>query len=877
MKPQEFLLACWHAFLFRLTGESTITVSTELDGRKFQELESAIGLFSKYIPLQSQIEPGLPFEKLVQQVAGSLAIARNWQEGFAWSHQESTIDADVGFDFADLSASSLAIDSLDACGEQFPLRLAARSRAQKITLELHFDASRFDAGVAARWCRNLARLVEGAAYDTACAIDRLPLFTAAERVQALSAGNQTKAEYPRARLVHELFEAQVLRAPDATALRCGEEAISYQDLNTRANQLAHRLRGAGAGPGKTVALCLERGASMIVALLGILKSGAAYVPIAGDQPQSRFTQQLGPAIAIVTEPKFRGLLAEFSGAIILADEDLTSLPGSNPDRLGSSEDIAYVIYTSGSTGVPKGVAVRHRNVVNYATFLAGLLQLEQQPAMHFATVSALTADLGNTSIFGALLSGGCLHVLPFDIATDAGAFTRYAQQYPVDVLKIVPSHLAALLNAGATAEMLPRRYLITGGEALTPALVARIRSLDPPCRLINHYGPTETTIGSLTYSLENEPERATATIPIGRPIANTRTYLLDAHREPVPSGARGELYIAGDGVAAGYLNDPARTGERFVTDLLDSAETMYRTGDFARSFADNAIEFLGRADDQVKIRGYRVELAEVEAVLNRHASVQRAVVIARPDERGDLRLIAYAVAHPDHAIETKALIDHLKQHLPEYMVPSAAVVLPKLPLTSNGKIDRQNLPEPEQVRTSKVAARTPTEAVIAGIWCEVLGRDQAGVTDNFFEAGGHSLVATQVISRMRRSLEVDPPLRLIFESPTIEKLARWVDETRLQGKGTLPPAITRAPRDQSLPLSLEQQRLWLINQIDPNSGVYNIIRALRMRGRLDANALERAINEIVKRHESQRTTFRWAGAQAAQVIAESLTLTLASR
>ena len=567
---------------------------------------------------------------------------------------------------------------------------------------------------------------------------------------------------------------------------------------------------------------------------------------------------------------------------VIRMDSLGGESSAEPELVGTAADCAYVLYTSGSTGVPKGVVVRSRNLVNYTCFIERLLALDQEPAgLHFATVSALTADLGNTSIFPALSSGGCLHLLPLDIATDALAFEQYTRRHPLDVLKIVPSHLAALLDAGGTSGILPRRYLILGGEALSPALVARVRATGAPCAVINHYGPTETTVGSLTYSLDvaTDSLRSGRTIPIGRPIANTRAYLLDAHREPVPLGVTGELYLAGAGVTAGYREDPERTAERFLPDLIDPASTMYRTGDRARYGTDGLIEFLGRADDQVKIRGYRVELAEIEGALAKHDSVRQAVVLARPDPRGDLRLIAYVVLIAGQTVDSQTLASHLKQSLPDYMVPSAIVVVAKMPLTANGKVDRQQLPEPEPLRTGSkaVAPRTAVEAVIAGIWCEVLRRESVGVTDNFFEAGGHSLVATQVISRMRRSLDVDPPLRLIFDSPTVAGLAEWVEAARQQGareESSALPRIVKAERGSTLPLSLEQQRLWLIHQMDPGSGVYNVVRALRLRGHLNLQVLERAINEIVRRHESQRTTFRPADGAGEQVVGPARALSL---
>jgi amino acid adenylation domain-containing protein len=460
--------------------------------------------------------------------------------------------------------------------------------------------------------------------------------------------NQTAADYPKLCL-QEWFEAQAARTPARPALRFGERVLSYRELNERANQLAHYLRRHGVGPDSLVGLAVERSAEMIVSLLAILKAGGAYVPLNPDNPKPRLAQQLQGVVALVAQQSMLPQLPPFSGLLLCLDGDpqpWTDQPRSNPEITTTPENLVYVIYTSGSTGVPKGVAVRHRNLVNYTHFITRLLELQQHPeGLQFATVSTLAADLGNTCIYPALVSGGCLHVIAYDVATDAQRLARYAETFPLDVLKIVPSHLAALLDSSEPSRLLPRRYLLTGGEALTRPLVDKLSASGAACELINHYGPTETTVGSLTLRMRAYKNSASDTIPIGRPIANTQVYILDPHQQPVPAGVIGELYIAGDGVTAGYLNQPDTTAERFLPNPFASpaAAPMYRTGDLARYRSDGLVEFLGRSDDQVKIRGFRIELGEIESVLAQHAAVKQAVVLARPDPRGDKRLVAYVV------------------------------------------------------------------------------------------------------------------------------------------------------------------------------------------------------------------------------------------
>jgi len=445
--------------------------------------------------------------------------------------------------------------------------------------------------------------------------------------------------------------------------------------------------------------------------------------------------------------------------------------------------------------------VRHRNLVNYSHFIQQRLELEKYPqGLHFATVSTLGADLGNTCIYPALISGGCLHVISYSVSTDSQRFANYTRQYPVDVLKIVPSHLQALLDSAEAKQVLPRKYLILGGETLSAQLMEKIQNLDASCEVLNHYGPTETTVGSLTLRLKefDQKQFPTSSIPIGRPIANTQVYILDAHQQAVPVGVVGELYIAGAGVAAGYLNQAERTTERFLPNPFvdDTQARMYRTGDLARYLPDGNVEFLGRGDDQVKIRGFRVELGEIESVLSKHPAVKQAVVLTQPDPRGEQRLLAYVVAHRDAQTSADQLRAFVKEQLPDYMVPAAIVMLAKLPLTANGKIDRQALPAPDEAPTKTyVPPRTPTEEVLANIWAQVLRLDRVGAEDNFFDLGGHSLMATQIVSRVREQCRVELAMRVLFEKPTVRGVAEAIDATRESGTGNAESAILPVSRE----------------------------------------------------------------------------------
>ncbi|MBV8478503.1 MAG: amino acid adenylation domain-containing protein, partial [Acidobacteria bacterium] len=692
--------------------------------------------------------------------------------------------------------------------EAFLLKLVAVDTGCGLSLEFHYDSSRLSAASVAQIASYFETLLQAAVAASSTPVSRLPLLNANEHTRLLTGWNQTAVDYPR-RCLQEWFEAQAARTPHRPAVRFGERVLSYRELNQAANQLAHHLRRLGVGPDSRVGLCVERSAEMIVALMAILKAGGAYVPVNADNPKPRLGQQLAGVVALITEHKLEARLPALAAPILYLDSPQppwAKEPGSNPPLTTTVENLVYVIYTSGSSGVPKGVAVRHRNLVNYTYFITQLLAVEAPvEGLQFATVSTLAADLGNTCIYPALVSGGCLHVIAYEIATDAHRLARYTAQYPIDVLKIVPSHLAALLDSPEGPQVLPRRYLFTGGETLTRTLVNKVAAAGASCQLINHYGPTETTVGSLILPLrdyqDEEPE--SEAIPLGRPIANTQVYILDAQQQPVPVGVVGELYIGGEGVAAGYLGQPELSGQKFLSNPFrhTGVAPMYRSGDLARYRANGLVEFLGRSDDQVKVRGYRIELGEIEYILGQHPAIKQAVVLARADAGGGKQLVAYVVARDPQSAVGNELKAYVGEHLPDYMVPSVIVPLEKLPLTPNGKIDRQALPAPEQLAAKTyIPPRTPTEQQVAAIWREVLKRDQISVQDNFFELGGHSLAATQVISRVRELFQVELAIRVLFETPTVSALVEAIQAAGQAGpsdSAAIRPVVREAYRAKS--------------------------------------------------------------------------------
>jgi amino acid adenylation domain-containing protein len=680
-------------------------------------------------------------------------------------------------------------------------------------VRLSLDASRFFPSTAAELADGFAALLASAAATPGKPVAELSLLSDAQRAHLVFDVNATHAPF-EPRCFHELFEEQAQATPHAVALRFHDSALSYAELDAKANQIAHYLTKHG-GERRPVAILFERSAEMIIALLGVMKAGGAYVPLLPDVPPARLAHQLAETGApiVLTQAKLESAIPAASAVrVVCLDRDAATLerePKTSLGRLARPEDLAYVIYTSGSTGNPKGVAVRHDNLVNYTRFLAKKLGLElaghAAQALSCATVSTLAADLGNTSIFPCLATGGCLHVIDHAMSLDGNAFAAYARKYPIDVLKITPSHLAALLAYEGCDEVLPRRFLVTGGEGSTWPLREKVRAR-PGLVWFNHYGPTETTIGSLTYDLDEVDRHFTPIIPIGRPIANTRVYVLDDRRRLVPKGVVGELYIGGRGVTAGYMNQPEMTAERFLDDPFAASPgaRMYRTGDRVRMLPSGAIEFLGRVDHQVKIRGYRIELGEIEATLRRHPDVRQTIVVAREDRPGDLRIVAYVVPARAPAPPTSRLADALGAELPPFMLPSAFVMLDALPLNANGKVDRKALPKPEESITggeddddAPAPSLGTLEQKVVDIWRDVLGAKRVSPTDDFFRIGGDSLKALYVLARIEKELGKRLTHGELIMAPTVKGLVaalqregprrEFASLVPLQPHGTKPP------------------------------------------------------------------------------------------
>jgi amino acid adenylation domain-containing protein len=657
--------------------------------------------------------------------------------------------------------------------------------------------------------------------------------------------------------VHARFEAQAARTPDAVAIEFGDERVSYAELNARANRLARHLRRSGVGTDSLVAVCVDRSPELVVAVLGALKAGAAYLPLDLSYPPERLRYMLedsGARVLVTRGGLVPELRESFGGVVVCLDADAEAIAAQEADDLSvdvGADDLAYVIYTSGSTGRPKGAAIRHGAVANYLSWFGE--EVLGGETYDLPLLSRVSFDAAVRQIFPPLLSGRSVWLLPDEVIDEPAELARALASRERLVVGCVPALWAMLLETGEHFPGLEK--VLLGGEALSEDLLARTRARYPGVAVWNHYGPTEATVNTTAARVD-----AAARIGLGRPIANVKVYVLGAGLQPVPVGVAGELYVGGVGVGRGYVRRAALTAERFLPDpfAAEPGARMYRSGDRVRWRADGELEYLGRLDHQVKVRGYRIELGEIEAVLRGHPAVADAVALVRTDGGTDGRLVAYVVpADTADAPDSTELRPHLERHLPAHMVPSAFVALERLPLTPNGKVDRRALPAPEghEAERAYVAPATATEEVLAGIWCAVLGLERVGAEDNFFALGGHSLIATRVSSRAREAFGVEVPLRLIFESQTVRALAARVDAMVGGGERTEVAPLVPVGREADLPLSFAQQRLWFIDQLEPGSSAYNIPFALRLTGELDVRALRRSVDLIAARHEVLRTRF----------------------
>jgi amino acid adenylation domain-containing protein len=906
--PYMLLLAAFQVLLHRYTDSDDIAVGSPSANRRQQETYDMIGLFINTLVMRNDLSGDPTFREFLARVQQTAIEAYDHEEMrferlakelhpehdltkqplvqvlFSFHQRTSSQrverrrDLAIGFDDINLSLEG---------AEVFDLALAISDADQGFQAQFEYDESLFDHQTIVAMTAHFETLLEALAADPDQRLSQLPLLSPSDRERLLVEWNQAPAEAPQALCVHQVFEAQAERTPEAVALRCDAATMSYRQLNAQANQLAYYLHERGVGPEVPVGICLAPSLEMAVAILGVLKAGGVYVPLDPEDPRERldfFVADSRPAAILTTT----GLAERFSAGeanVIRLDAEgqrISQESESNPPCQTSPENAVFVLYTSGSTGKPKGAVNLHRGIANYLLWKRQALGLGPDDRVLLTT--PLSFDTSVEEFFSGLLCGGSVVIAKPGSQREPDYLPKLIAREGVTTACFVPSMLRILLEQDEIAECGSLRRVISGGEALTSALMERFferLSAD----LYNDYGPTETSIAVTTWKCRRDYPRGV--IPIGRPLSHIKLYILDGRRNPVPVGVPGELYIGGIAVGRGYLNRPELTAETFLADPFSNqaGDRLYRTGDRCRYLPDGNIEFLGRRDGQVKIHGSRVELGEVEAALTGHPGVAQAAVVARTPALGSKYLAAYVVPRdgPGQSEEAQAefvkdLRRFLRTSLPEYVIPQVFEVLDALPQLSSGKVNRAALPvvaPAARLVHRYVAPRSEVECQLATIWAELLRLERVGAYDNFFELGGHSLLAVRLVSRVRSAFSVDLPLITLFASPSLAELAEQIEVLQASGRVTELPSIEPVPRDGRLPATFGQQAWWFHWQLSPQAIRPILHTALRLSGRLEVEALRATINEVVRRHESLRTTFAMTDSgQLVQVITPQLLIEL---
>ncbi|HXD33570.1 MAG TPA: amino acid adenylation domain-containing protein [Pyrinomonadaceae bacterium] len=903
------LLAGFQILLARYSNQTDIVVGSPIAGRNRAETEKLIGFFINTLvfraglsrkatfdsflsevretALQAFAHQDLPFEKLVEELQPERDLNRNplFQVMFQFQNTASP----------KLRLEGVEVTALDAATStaKFDLMLAAREEDDALTCVMEYNTELFKGQTIELMLKQYATLLSKVVARPDELVSNLSLLTADDEREILQSWNDTAAEFPREKTIHQLFEEQVSRTPDAVALVAAHEQVNFAELNKRANQLANYLVRAGLAAEDRVAICLERSVDMIVALLAVLKGGGAYVPLEPNYPAERisFIVENSQAKLVLTnenlEPVWSGAkivrLNEISSEVSQerTDNDIGNTgedaratstghghtgedasatstaqghTGEDARATSTAQNAAHVIYTSGSTGRPKGVISSHSASINRFAWMWQEYPFAADDVCCQKTSLSFVDSIWE--IFGPLLQGVPLCMIPDEVVKDPAQFVAALANQRVTRLVLVPSLLRAMLDDGndLAARLSHLRICVCSGETLPASLAAEFGKRLPNTRLINLYGSSEVAADVTCFEVAANAE---SNVPIGKPIGNTQVFVLDENLRPAAVNVPGQIFVGGEGLARGYLNQPEMTAERFIPNPFAAGQRVFRTGDIGRYLPDGNIEYRGRRDHQVKLRGFRIELGEIETALLGNAVVNDAVVMLR-DLKGThdgQQLVAYLTTNGE-APTPAELRSFLRAKLPDYMAPALFVVLEKLPLTASGKINRQALPEPERMDAASASEspRTQTEEILASIWARELKRDTVGIDDDFFALGGHSLLQARIGARISETFKVELPLRTLFEAPTIRELARHVELARHSDAASEPPLV-KVSREIELPLSFAQERLWFFDQIEPNSAAYNIPRALRLFGRLDRTALARSLEMLVQRHEVLRSTF----------------------
>ncbi|QJC97529.1 Bacillibactin synthetase component F [Bacillus mojavensis] len=858
----EVVIAVSAAYVHRMTGSEDVVLGLPMMGRMGSASLNVPAMVMNLLPLRLSVSPSMSFSELVLQISREI---RSIRQHHKYRHEELRRDLkligenhrlfgpqinvmpfDYGLDFAGARGTTHNLSA----GPVDDLSINVYDRTDGSGLRIDVDANPevYSESEIKVHQQRILQLLQTASAGEDMLIGQMEFLLPAEKARVISEWNET-AKPEQLLSLPDMFEEQAKRSPERIALICDHIQLSYQELNEQANRLAHLLIEKGLGPEQFVALALPRSSEMVAAMLAVLKTGAAYLPLDPEFPADRISYMLKdakPSCMITTEEIAATLPDDITAPQLVLDQPVTKeivkrYSADNPNVHVSLVYPAYIIYTSGSTGRPKGVVVTLKSLSNFLLSMQETFSLNEQDRL--LAVTTVAFDISALELFLPLISGASIVVAQKETIREPQALAKMIEYFDITIMQATPTLWHALVTN--EPEKLRELRVLVGGEALPSGLLQALQALD--CPVTNLYGPTETTIWSAAASLEKGVQGVP---PIGKPIWNTQVYVLDNSLQPVPPGIVGELYIAGTGLARGYLGRPDLTAERFVADPYGPPGTrMYRTGDQARWRADGSLDYIGRADHQIKIRGFRIELGEIDAVLAKHPQIEQAAVVVREDQPGDRRLVAYLVV--SSALDIAELRRYVGASLPDYMVPAAFVEIDELPLTPNGKLDRKALPAPDfSASVTDRGPRTPQEEILCDLFAEVLGLARVGIDDSFFELGGHSLLAARLMSRIRETMGAELGIAKLFDEPTVAGLAAHLDQAQ-----SVRPALQRAERPENIPLSFAQRRLWFLHCLEGPSPTYNIPVAVRLSGELNQGALQAALYDLISRHESLRTIF----------------------
>ncbi|WP_042149777.1 non-ribosomal peptide synthetase [Paucisalibacillus sp. EB02] len=885
------LLTAYKVFLYRITGQRDLLIGSPVANRSQKETEDLIGFFVNTLVFKTSIEENNTFKQLVRKVRETSVEAYQHQElPFEKLVEELQPNRDMGhsplfqtmfvienqshslLNLANIKSDAIPIDNGTS---KFDLTLFVDINEETINLKFEYSLAIFKDETIAILLDSLKTLIEGIVENPNELIYKLPIVSEVyKEKQHNQWSNQIQIDQ-KAKCIHRLFEEQVMRTPHHVAVTYENERLTYQELNEKANQLAHYLIKQRVKKDTPVCVYMERSTDVIVAIIGILKAGGCYVFLDPDLPNKRLDmiiEDTRPALILTNNYTMIQNRIDFNSEVVLIDkEELTHETTENIKEADSLQQLAYVIYTSGSTGRPKGVAIEHSQLLNYCQGVSGKIDFHKDS--NFAMLQSFAVDFGHTMLFPPLLNGGNIHIISKELIFEPNLLLDYLSEKEIDYLKITPTHYAALQNKENNIRLLPRKALIFGGEPLSRKLIQDLQLLDSSCTVFNHYGPSETTVGVLIYELTKEDIHNTSLhVPLGKPIPNTRVYILDEHLQQVPTGIPGQLYIAGDSVGRGYINNKDLTNQYFLSNPFEEHSRLYKTGDVVKYLHNGNIEFVGRNDRQVKIRGHRVELNEVTAVIRKHKQI-KDVVIKTVGEQ-DKEIVAFLVIDQDNPLDISKLQHYYREILPEYMIPTRFIALEKLPLLSNGKVDIKSLEVPEESmekNTSKTKPRNSTEQQIHELIKKLLDKNIIDIHDNFFELGGHSLLAIKFAYQLNETLEINIPVRWIFEYPTIFRLSHQIEKSKeILTKNNNLEMIPRVSRSIPQMLSYDQKRIWFMDNLEPNSSLYNEYLALSIKGSFEIDILEKSINRIIDRHEILRSTFEDKDGEPQLIIHENI-------